>query len=134
MLATGGDDRQIALWGVDSSMPRLARLLGHTDMVTALAFSPDGTRLASAGQDLTVRFWDVERREQLGEPVQLARNPALAFVPGSSRLAVAGAGLTLWPMDSAAWRRAACDVLGERRLSQTEIDQYLRGSAPTALC
>ncbi|HEY9494785.1 MAG TPA: TIR domain-containing protein [Intrasporangium sp.] len=134
MLATGGDDRQIALWGVDSSMPRLARLLGHTDMVTALAFSPDGTRLASAGQDLTVRFWDVGRREQLGEPVQLARNPALAFVPGSSRLALAGGGLMLWPMDSAAWRRAACDVLGERRLSQTEIDQYLRGSAPAAAC
>lgn len=35
-------------------------LRGHTDAVTAVAFTPDGKRLLSGGRDKAVRVWDLE--------------------------------------------------------------------------
>jgi RND family efflux transporter MFP subunit len=39
----------------------LATLQGHTGFVTALAFSPDGSTLATASLDNTIKLWDVPR-------------------------------------------------------------------------
>jgi WD40 repeat protein len=51
-------DKTIRLWDVQSG-ELWKTLLGHTDYVYAVAFSPDGATLASSSTDQTVRVWDV---------------------------------------------------------------------------
>ncbi|MHB8625197.1 MAG: WD40 repeat domain-containing protein [Aggregatilineales bacterium] len=46
------------LWDADSGQC-LATLQGHMNQVSAVAFCPDGTRIASGGGDNTVRIWDI---------------------------------------------------------------------------
>ncbi|GGL13543.1 hypothetical protein Sme01_69900 [Sphaerisporangium melleum] len=68
-LATGDGNIDDYLDGVDSvrlwdistpTRPRLVTtLIGHTNFVYGLVFSPDGSLLLSAANDTTVRVWDV---------------------------------------------------------------------------
>jgi WD40 repeat protein len=53
-------DRAVQLWDVETAR-RLASLEGHEKKVQCLAYTPDGTRLASGSYDQTVRLWDVAR-------------------------------------------------------------------------
>ncbi len=40
-------------------------LIGHTEYIEGVAFSPDGKQLASISRDRTARLWDVESGEQI---------------------------------------------------------------------
>nr|WP_249731943.1 TIR domain-containing protein [Roseococcus sp. SDR] len=69
---------------------------GHDGPVLACAFAPDGTRLASAGDDGTLRIWDVRSGSRLLTlHGHLDWVLACAFAPDGTRLASAGSGGTL---------------------------------------
>ncbi len=54
LLVSGSADRTIGVWRDDQ---RVRSISNHAERVTALAFAPDGKRLASASADGTVRVW-----------------------------------------------------------------------------
>jgi WD40 repeat protein/DNA-binding SARP family transcriptional activator len=60
LVAIADVDAAVAkVWNVSTGEPVLT-LEGHVDGVNEVAFSPDGTRLVTAGSDSTAKMWDLE--------------------------------------------------------------------------
>ena len=51
-----GSKREISLWNPHTGQ-RITTLIGHTDWITSVVWSPDGQHLASSSHDATIRLW-----------------------------------------------------------------------------
>jgi WD40 repeat protein len=85
-IVAGNAEGIVTVW--DATKPEPTLLLGHVDAVNGLAFSPDGTRLATAGADKVVKLWDTETwQELLALDGHTQTIGCVAFSPDGKRLA-----------------------------------------------
>ena len=71
---------------------RMEKIVETGSPVSAVAFSPDGTRLASGSSDETLRLWDVQTGQRIGQPLRGHGGDVLSvvFSPDGTRLASGG--------------------------------------------
>jgi len=107
MLASGGDDNNLILWGLKTGR-RVLTIRAHKAGVNAIAFSSDGKMIVSGSDDKTVRLWDARNGRRLltltghGGSVN-----AIAFSSDGQTLASGSADKTvrLWNLNTGQVRR-----------------------------
>ena len=81
------DDFGAALWDATNGNEILS-FKGHTNVVSAVVFSPDGERIASASYDTTVKVWDARKGTEI---LTLSGHPdgmtSVAFSPDGKHIA-----------------------------------------------
>ena len=97
-LATAGADFSLHIWDVETG--KLAHGISGEYTPSAIAFSPDGRRVAvnGGGTDLgsAVQVWDIERRAQVAAPKVKRAVSGLAFSKDGEFLAVGGSTLEVF--------------------------------------
>jgi WD40 repeat protein len=92
----------VKLWDLAARQERVT-LAGHKQPVDSLAFTRDGSTLASGAGDGTLRFWDAATgRERAAFDWQLGGVQCLAFSPDGMTAAAGGKGpnsLVMWDVE-----------------------------------
>ena len=97
--ATAGADARIAIWTADHQQPDEV-FEGHRAPIAGLAVSPDGSTLASASWDSSVRLWPLHAGAKRVLEGHSQNVNGVAFAPDGKSLVSVGYDLTLriWPL------------------------------------
>jgi cytochrome c len=98
-MATAGADARIAIWTAGRQQPD-AVFEGHRGPIAGLAVSPDGSTLASASWDSSIRLWPLHSGAKRVLEGHSQNVNGVAFAPDGKSLVSVGYDLTLriWPL------------------------------------
>ena len=103
LVASAGESHTIKLWNLADNTVRT--LIGHTDRVNSVAFSPDGDLLASVSDDRTIRLWNVHNQQNIVTLQDRTQFRSVAFSPNGHFFATGGGmHVKLWDVHRRAER------------------------------
>lgn len=88
----GGAEGEIGRFDALTGAVLAGPIQAHSDRIWSIGVSPDRSRLASIGEDGTVRFWDPDTLEAVGEPIVGQSDPAMRISFGYDALFLARNG------------------------------------------
>jgi transcription initiation factor TFIID subunit 5 len=74
-----GIDRHILIWDLGTAS-QVCELKGHKDTIFQLAFSRDGTILASGGGDNCVKLWDASNFEETAKSMDSSKRWVKTYI------------------------------------------------------
>ena len=87
-----------------SVVSAFVELKGHIGRVGIASFSPDGKKVATGGEDRTVRIWDVESGKEIQKLTHVNAVYSVAFSPNGRQVATNSGGeggrFHLWDIES----------------------------------
>ncbi len=102
--ATAAMDGRVQLWSLTNLHAPSRLLLRHAHLASALAYSPDGTTVASAGKDATIVVQDRASGHILARLTAHSRwVNQVVFSPNGKLLASGGDDRRVWIWDRATW-------------------------------
>ncbi len=102
-LIAAGDGNAVEVWDASNWQLR-STLKGHSQRVNSVSWSPDGKRLASGGDDGTVKIWDITSGQNIASVDLVGIINNVAWSPDGKYLAIASAdhNVYVWDVSSTA--------------------------------
>lgn len=119
LLASCDEEGVIRLWDASTGQEFLPPLTEHTGPVHSVAFSPDGKRLVSGGEDGSARIWNLQTGEATPFRAQHEGHVfGVAFHPNKALVASAGADFQVVIWDVTTGREVIRLPKTERHISR----------------
>ncbi len=115
---------EVRIWDGETGEQVGEPLIGHTNRIEDIAFSPDGKLLATASADSTIILWDFFSRSPIGDPLVAHQSSVsgIAFSPDGRLLASVGTlsegSVRLWDLRN---EPPTSDLLGS---DYVDLDAY----------
>ena len=105
---------------------KLLAIIGHSDTVQSVAFSPDGRKILTGSDDRTARVWDAATGQQLLTMNHAGRITCAAFSPDGKRIVTASLDKTA---RSGMPRRGGChrSSKGTRQACGAHLSRQMAG-------